>query len=378
MKATQQYNDESIKKFVNQILVERFPNDRFRHQINSDDPQKLNFCCPYCVDSDRDSSKKRGNLYLKTQSYKCFNDGCQIWVPLNKFVSNFALKYSIEIPKIQPSIIKRVKVGPKKGEIIESIVNPKVRNSLIDFLELKNRFFLKPCKDAPEDSPIKKYVESRKIVNLPAFEQTCYYDSNQDKIFIFNLDIRSGKVLGLSVRRISDLSPGPKYNIKNYSEFKKTGLVSNIDDEIIQKIDAINNYYNILNVNFSEPIIVTEGQIDSMFLRNSISTTGVTKSKAILESILSKKSSKILFDNDKAGKSEEIKLIQLGYQVFLWSKLIADLKLKYSNSLSEIIKIKDINDLYLFYSSREDLSFDQFNDLLEDYFSNSIYDLYLI
>lgn len=377
MPQSQQY-DESVKKFVELLLIERFPREKNRHQINSDDAQKLNFCCPYCGDSERDSSKKRGNLYLKTQSYKCFNDGCQVWVPLNKFVSTFALKYSLEIPKIQVDSSKRIKVSPKKGNIIESIVNPKVRNSLLDFLELKNRFFLKPCKEAPPDSPIKKYVDSRKITSLPAFEQTCYYDSSQDKIFIFNLDIRSGKVLGLSIRRISDDSGGPKYNIKNYSEFKKTGLVSNVDDEIIQKIDSINNYYNILNVNFNEPVIVTEGQIDSMFLRNSISTTGVTKSKAILESILSKPSSRILFDNDKAGKTEEIKLIQLGYQVFLWSKLISDLKSKYSDSIKEIIKIKDINDLYLFYSSRSDISFDQFNDILEDYFSDSIYDLYLI
>lgn len=377
MQQSQQY-DESIKKFVELLLIERFPRERNRHQINSDDAQKLNFCCPYCGDSERDSSKKRGNLYLKTQSYKCFNDGCQVWVPLNKFVSTFALKYSLEIPKIQVDSSKRIKVSPKKGNIIESIVNPKVRNSLLDFLELKNRFFLKPCKDAPLDSPIKKYVDSRKITSLPAFEQTCYYDSSQDKIFIFNLDIRSGKVLGLSIRRISDSSGGPKYNIKNYSEFKKTGLISNVDDEIIQKIDSINNYYNILNINFNEPIIVTEGQIDSMFLRNSISTTGVTKSKAILESILTKPSSRILFDNDKAGKTEEIKLIQLGYKVFLWSKLISDLKSKYSDSIREIIKIKDINDLYLFYSNKFEITFDQFNDILEDYFSDSIYDLYLI
>ena len=50
MKASQQYDDESIEKFVNQILIERFPNDRIRQQINSDDLQKLNFCCPYCGD----------------------------------------------------------------------------------------------------------------------------------------------------------------------------------------------------------------------------------------------------------------------------------------------------------------------------------------
>ncbi len=107
-----------------------------------------------------------------------------------------------------------------------------------------------------------------------------------------------------------------------------------------------NNYYNILNVNFGEKITVTEGQIDSMFVKNSISTTGVTKSKSILKSLLTKRNSRILFDNDSAGKSESIKLIQEGYSVFLWSKLISDLKRKYPNLIIDAHKIKDINDLY--------------------------------
>lgn len=371
------YDEDSIKSFVKKVLHYRFPNERLKHEINSDDPQKLNFSCPYCGDSDRDSTKKRGNLYLKTLSYKCFNDGCQIWVPLNKFVSKFALKYSIDIPKIGEVTKKKITVSPKRSNLIEFLINPRVKNSLIDFSELKSRFFLKPCKDAPEDSPISNYVRSRRINNLPTFELTCYYDSNQDKIFIFNLDVRSGKILGFSMRRIVD-GNGPKYNIKNYSEFKKTGLISNVDEDTIQKIDAINNYYNILNVDFTNVVTITEGQIDSMFIRNSISTTGVTKSKSLLESTLSKSGSRILFDNDKAGKEESIKLIQVGYQVFLWSKLIADLKNQFPAEINRILKIKDINDLYVFHSDLSKISFDQFNDLINQYFSDSIYDLYLI
>jgi hypothetical protein len=371
------YDENSIKSFVKKVLLNRFPNERLKHEINSDDPQKLNFSCPYCGDSDRDLTKKRGNLYLKTLSYKCFNDGCQLWVPLNKFVSKFALKYSIDIPKIEESAKTKIKISPKRNNLIEFLINPKVKNSLISFSELKSRFFLKPCKDAPDDSPISEYVVSRKINNLPTFELTCYYDSNQDKIFIFNLDVKSGKILGFSMRKIVNGS-GPKYNIKNYSEFKKTGLIVDIEDDVIQKIDAINNYYNILNVDFNKVITITEGQIDAMFIKNSISTTGVTKSKSLLESTLSKSGSRILFDNDKAGKDESIKLIQTGYKVFLWSKLIADLKNKFPNEINKILKIKDINDLYVFYSNLGEISFDQFNDLINQYFSDSIYDLYLI
>ena len=373
----QGYEEDSIRSFVKKLLVQRFPDQRLKQEINSEDPQKLNFSCPYCGDSDRDSTKKRGNLYLKTLSYKCFNDGCQIWVPINKFISKFSLKYSIVLPNVQENTKKKIRIEPKRNNLIEFLINPKVKNSLINFSDLKDRFFLKPCKDAPVDSLVWKYIESRKINSLPAFEQTCYYDSNQDKIFIFNLDLRSGKILGFSMRRIFE-GPGPKYNIKNYSEFKKTGLVLDIEDEIIQKVDSINNYYNILNVNFNDIVTVTEGQIDAMFIKNSISTTGVTKSKSLLDSILSKKNSRILFDNDKAGKEESIKLIQSGYRVFLWSKLIDDLKKKFSDRIQRISKIKDINDLFIFYSDETEISFDEFNQQLDNYFSDSIYDIYLI
>jgi hypothetical protein len=196
-----------------------------------------------------------------------------------------------------------------------------------------------------------------------------------DKIYIFNLDLRSGKVLGVSLRRIGD-GPGPKYNIRNYSEFKKTGLIREVSDDIVSKVDAINNYFNILNVDFKYPVIVTEGQIDAMFLRNSIATTGVTKSKALLGTLLSKNNALILFDNDKAGRTESIKLIKAGYRVFMWANLIDDLKARYPESVKDILNIKDVNDLYNFYVKvNGEVSYDQFNDDISKYFTQSIYDM---
>jgi hypothetical protein len=372
-------NDNSIHGFVKDVLKTRFKGDRHRQEINDEDPRKLNFACPYCGDSENDPTKKRGNLYVETNSYKCFNDGCLIWVPLNKFISNFALKYGIPIPEIErKKSFKKVKVESRRGEIIEFLMNPKVKSSLLDFSYIQNRFFLIPCKDSPKGSPVREYVEARKLMDLPSFEQSCYYDSNNNKIFIFNLDLKSGKVLGFSMRRIDPDFTGPKYNIKNYSELLSTGILSGVDEEIVRKIDQINNYYNILNVNFREPVTVTEGQIDAMFVRNCISTTGVTKSKTVLKTLLTKRNSRILFDNDKAGKSESIKLIQEGFSVFLWSKLIDTLKRSYPSEIRKILGIKDINDLYRFLSDISETSFEDFNNYLDEYFSDSIYDMHLI
>lgn len=371
-----------LKEFVVDLLKNRFPSDHLKQEINDEDSDKLNFSCPYCGDSEKDSTKKRGNIYFRTSSFKCFNDGCLKWTPLNKFISTFASKYSLSIPNIKEDVLEISKVAKfltKRGELIEFLMDPKVKNVLLDFDEIYSRFFLKPCKDAPPDSPIGLEIRRRNLLDAPGFEQSCYYDDKQDKIYIFNVDLRSGKMLGLSLRSIKEDYIGSKYNMKNYSEFTETGLIEPIDKDTLIKIDTINNFFNILNISFSKPIVVTEGQINSMFIRNSIATTGVTKSKRILGTIISKKNALILFDNDKAGREEAMKLLDQGFKVFLWSKLIDDLKKQYSNKLILIREINDINDLYSFYIKAGDpKNIDDFNDTILKYFSDSIYDMLLI
>lgn len=368
-------SDISILDFVKKVLSNKFKDNSRKQNVN-EDQDKINFACPYCGDSHTDSSKKRGNIYYKTNSFKCFNDGCLKWVPLKQFISDFSKEYSLPIPTLNESLTKSRKPAVRKGFLIEFLMNPKVKKSLINFKDLSSRFFLKPCKDAPEGSPIRDYIKNRYLEFLPSFEQTCYYDSREDKIYIFNLDLRSGLVLGVSIRRIDPSYIGPKYDIKNYSQFIKNKLIGPIDESILTQIDTVNNFFNILNINFNEPIFVLEGQINAMFLNNAIATTGVTKSKSVLGSLISKRNSLILFDNDKAGKSETYKLLKEGYKVFLWSKLILDLRLKYPDQRKNINKINDLNDLFKFLVSVGDVpTFESFNLMILSYFSNSIYDL---
>lgn len=372
----------TVVKFVEDVLKKRFPGDPLRQKINDTDEDKLNFACPYCGDSLTDPNKKRGHLYLSTQTYKCYNDGCSTWVPLEKFISKFALKYTLGVPGVEK---KKVEYKPatsikKKGFLIEFLINREVGKQLLVFSEVVDRFSLIPCKDAEADSPIGIFIEKRKINKLPVFEQSCYYDSRQDKVYIFNLDIKSGKVIGFALRRINDDYPGPKYDIKNYTEFKKNGLVPDLDEDFITQVNSLNNYFNILNINFTQKITITEGQIDSMFVRNCIATTGVTKSKQLLASLVTKENSRIFFDNDRAGKEASIELLMKGYSVFLWNLLITDLRKTYPALTKEInTKVKDINDLFRFMLNRQpSLTFNEFNETLDKYFSDSAFDLLLV
>lgn len=371
----------TILEFCKDVLKKRFPGSPIKQEINDSDPDKINFACPYCGDSTKNPNKKRGNLYLTTNTYKCYNDGCSVRVPFEKFVSHFVLKYSLSIPTIEK---KKIEFNlstskKKKGFLLEFLINQEVGSKLLRFSEIVDRFFLIPCAKAPQGSPVFEFIQRRGINLLPVFEKTCYYDSREDKIYLFNLDLRSDKVIGFAIRHIDDSWQGPKYNIKNYAELIKNGLVSAMDTELLFKINTLNNYFNILNVNFTQDLTIVEGQIDSMFVENCIALTGVTKGLSTLENLVAKEKTRILFDNDKAGKGATLDLIKKGYRVFLWVSATAELKKRYPEHSRSIPKIKDVNDLYLFMSEQDpELDFGTFNKFIDRHFSNSAFDLILI
>lgn len=366
----------NIHQFIKDVLKKRFPEDRFKQEVY-ESGGKINFACPYCGDSKSDSRKKRGNLYPDRGFYKCYNDGCAVKTDLPKFISKFSLKYSLGIPDVKAEVKWAPQTSKKKrGSLIELLINKQATDHLLKIEEVAHRFSLTPCSEINLDTELGQFIKNRSLDTLLAFQKCSYFDSREDKVYLFNLDQRTGKILGFAIRRIGENMAGPKYLIKNYSELKKNGLIRNVEDDIITDIDSINNYFNVLNVDFSKPIMVTEGQLDAMFLNNSIATTGISKSKLLLENLLSKSNTLILFDSDLAGKTQSIDLIKKGYRVFLWNKVMADIRKKYNSDYRNVRLIKDVNDLYLFMQKHDPLlTFDSFNEFVLQYFSESPLDL---
>jgi hypothetical protein len=367
----------NITGFIQDLLKKRFPADRLKQQVY-ESGDKLNFACPYCGDSKSDSKKKRGNLYPDRGFYKCYNDGCGVKADLTKFISKFSLKYSLGVPDLKS---KEVKWEPqttkkKRGSLIELLISRNASDHLLRIDYLIDRFSLTSCNEVDPDSQVGQFIKKRNLQDTPAFNGCSYFDSRDDKVYLFNIDLRSGKVLGFAIRRLAEDLIGPKYLIKNYSELKKNGLIRGIGDDVLSDIDTINNYFNVLNVDFSKPIMVTEGQIDAMFLNNSIATTGISKSRLLLENLLSKSNTLILFDSDEAGKKQSIELIKRGYRVFLWNKALAEVRKEYSADYRNVRLIKDVNDLFTFMKSHDsELDFQQFNDFILSNFSESPLDL---
>jgi hypothetical protein len=231
------------------------------------------------------------------------------------------------------------------------------------------------------DGDTVNYIKNERLLSDSVnFSECCYHDSNMKKIYIFNKDDSSNKILGFAIRNATEDYYGPKYRIYNYSEIKKENMATiDMSTEELREIDLLNNYFNILNLEYNAPISILEGQFDSMFIDNSMASTGVGKIRDVLYMLNDSKEIRILLDNDKAGKTESLKLLKDGYTVFLWSKLTDDLMRKYNSHSMEIKNLTDINMLYIFLKKMNaSLSFKSFNSYLNNYFSNSIFDALFI
>ncbi len=78
---------EKIEQVVSEILVREFTDSHGKQNVFRCG-NRLNFSCPYCGDS-HDSRKKRGNFYLDTLAYKCYNGGCGVFKDLISFFKDF-------------------------------------------------------------------------------------------------------------------------------------------------------------------------------------------------------------------------------------------------------------------------------------------------
>jgi len=367
----------SLKGFLEDVLKNRFPDDIVKQKIDDSNSKKINISCPVCGDSEKKKNKKRGNIYLESNTYKCYNDGCMIFMGLDKFIAKFCHTYSLMPPDIFVRNQTRSNVvSRKKNSILGFLVNESLKNKLLDLEYFTYRFSLTKMDDFEEKSQTVDYVKGRCLDESINFSQCCYHDSKRERIYIFNKDDISGKILGLSVRHTDPNYMGPKYKMMNYTEIDREIGKTGMTKEELAEVDSLNNIFNVLNIDFKKTITICEGQFDSMFINNCIASTGVGKTKDTIGMIRGDAKKRILLDNDKAGRQESINLLKTGHETFLWSKLIADLKRDFPNNVTEIKRITDINALYQFMKSTDtNYTVPQFNKMLDGYFSNSMFDI---
>lgn len=276
-----------------------------------------NFSCPFCGDSQKDKTKARGYVFQKEGDliFKCHN--CGVGTGLSKVIKH-----------INPQLHKQYcleKFGEKTTKTSNTVYQK------VDVRRLRKPQFLKDTplsrlkkvSQLPYDHPVKNYVAKRKIPT--PFHSELFYapkfykwvnecvpnkfpetQRDEPRLIIPFID-ENNRLIGFQGRAFGKSQP--KY-------------ITIMLDEDAPKIFGLNR------VDWSKPVVLVEGPIDSMFLSNAIAMAGADVSRFGAE---------VVYCYDNEPRSREIvrrmeKSIEEGNSIVI-----------FPNGIKE----KDINDMVL-------------------------------
>jgi len=346
--------DTRIEDLINTVLVKEFPGEHNKHKIYRAG-NRLNFSCPYCGDS-RDGRKKRGNFYLDTLSYKCYNGGCGIFKDIYSILKDFSLVGNLdqdektEILDILHSRKERRKTY--YGDIDISIFfDEDIKNYIIPRSEFMERMGLEEVRG----SKIEIYLTRRNQVP----DQKFAWDKQKQRLYLLNLS-RENNILGLQFRNMQQSGGGSKY----YT-YKLSGIWEKLlgckDEKFLdgcRKIDPISSVFNIGTISFNDTITIFEGPMDSFLWKNSVGLCSVENKFPFEMDNL-----RFWYDWDNAGRAKASELLAEGHLVFNWRKFLTDHDLPTN-------KKWDLNDLVNFLRSKQ-LKIKRF----DFYFTDEVLDL---
>ena len=274
----------------------------------------FNFRCPHCGDSQKSKTKARAYLYRVKNDmfFKCHNCGQgQNLANFIKFVD----------PKLYESyLLERYKKSAPATPKPEFDFKPTKFKDQTPIDDLKS------IKDLPEDHPARLYCDNRKI------PEKCF-----DKLFL------SDKFMTL----VNEVKPNTYKVIKDHPRliipfYDTTGKVFAFQgrafgkeqpkyltiklDENKQKV------YGLDKVNFQQPIYITEGPIDSLFIDNCLAAGGAD---LFLKNKIPNEQITYIFDNEPRNKEivkRMYKVIEQNFNVVIWP---------------EDLQLKDVNDMIM-------------------------------
>jgi hypothetical protein len=344
---------DKIRSVVSSALVKFYGSgDPVRLKIYQGG-NRLNFCCPYCGDSP-DPTKKRGNLYTDTLSYKCYNGGCEVFRSLNSFIRDFSLGEMVD--------------SDEMTEIInfsrQRIANKKIRNS-IDFFFAQNykdilieRDFLKKKVGLIEvqGTYAEKWLKERNQY----IDSRYLYDPRRRSLYLLNLTGNGSQVIGLQLRPIVKKNSHSKYFTYKLSVIYKK-LLNELDpDKILraEELDPISTVFGFSYVDMASMITVFEGPMDAWLCPNSIALCSINN-----QFPFDVDNKRWFLDGDKTGRDKASELLENGEIVFLWGKFLKE------NNLPDRDKW-DLNDVVNYVRSTGNKIKN-----LENYFSSDVLDI---
>lgn len=350
-----------------QLILNRSFKESYRRKIDvySD---RLNICCPICGDSASDIRKKRGNLYLDSLSYHCYNCGAHMGV--NSLLHRFDEDLSSE-DKI---VVHEIQQNSKKFEKRVSSGQTSMSMNLLDQLGVPKMILFKQLgiMSPYKNETASNYLKSR-MIDIRDWKYFAF-NPQTNELYILNIT-PNDRVIGFQIRQLDPNSIKSRYISKRltriYSDvfnkdinyivekvLKKEPLgekyISEEDgiENIVANLDRLSGIFNVMNVNLNLPLTIMEGPIDSLAIPNSIALQGATKQlEGFFDNV---ENVRYLFDNDKTGKENSLKKLKEHRTVFLWEQYLKEAHIHQ--------KVKDVNDLQKLNLFKPDLAEKCFSD----------------
>lgn len=221
----------------------------------------FNFSCPFCGDSQKNLRKARGYIYARADEYfyMCHNCGQSTnFYSFLKFVDPVKHREWV----MERFVQKRTGRTQNRSEIADTLV-PERKEELMLSLHTVDML--------PDEHYAKQYIQNRKIPER--FWSELYYTDNFKK-FMDDFFPEHGKEGLLSDARI--VLPHTNFD-GDYTHIVGRAL-ENADKtlryQIVRILKDEGKAFGLhrLSKDFNEPVYITEGQFDSLFLPNAVAS----------------------------------------------------------------------------------------------------------
>ena len=339
----------ALKEVVSQ--VHSTPNKKLLKDMHG----RITLACPYCGDSTRDDTKKRGNIFWDTLQYHCYN--CSHHTNLHTFLKDHDVKMNNTDDTFTViDYIKQNKIQVNPESVLKHEALSKVQELAIDLETFKSKFKAKVIE--PGDW-IWFQLKDRLLHNrLDEF----LYSEKEHRLWILNFGAEN-KIIGAQTRRMKGY--GQRYLTYDLPKLhEEMGKPLDMTNEELSALTKVSTLFGIMQVNFQRDLTIFEGPLDAKFMQNSLALATAGRSTDDFDEI---PTVRYMFDNDATGKKKMAEKLRRGRSVFMWSKFLKENKLDKYN-------IKDLNDLIL---KCYELKIDA-HKKINDYFTSSQLDLWYV
>jgi len=342
-----------IRELLDDILRKEFAGNIGKQKIY-EAGNRLNISCPYCGDSSN-PRKKRGNFYIDTLTYKCYNGGCGIYKDAFSMFRDFQVVSKLDGDE-KRDIIDLIKKGKEKrqtsyGDVDISLFFDTDFKSVV----IPREMFMKEMGlQEVRGSKMENYLIRRNQQSDDKFA----WDPETGKLYLFNLS-KDNEILGLQFRNMDSTYGSKYYTYKLSGIWEK--LLKTDDQSLIEeakKIDPVSFVFNVGRISFDRTITIFEGPMDSWLWKNSVALCSIeNKFPFDVENV------QYWYDWDNAGRQKHSELLSAGKRVFNWKKFLVDHELPINRKW-------DLNDLVNFLRAKR-IKIRR----LDNYFTEEILDL---